>query len=400
MTLRIEKVKMRKDNTVLLRLIYTQKTVACFSTGIRIPLDKFNPKSVREPVKAGHPNRNQLNREVNDLCDQIMDLRSQIVRENRVPTGEYVAERFKEAAREESTSKDDDPILSSMLTLFFANNRNLGKSRKAQYEAMMPQLTDCLGKIRVSQMNLDRWNKFEDYLFKGNGRPRKVNTVRARLKLLGALMKFLRSEGLQFPLKKYSVPKEEIKEVSLEATEIEVVKDYIPKTEVMQRIKDVFLFQCRTGFRIEDYRRLNLEHIKLRASGRYYIEMLSGKTDTLMTIPLFDTTAEILKRYDFRLPVPCGYYYNKAIRKLLKAAGINRLVKGVNVSDVFTNHCCSRIAIEYFFGMGYSPAKVASIVGKKLPTIMKYYSPKSTSNEILDQADRIDPIENKARKAA
>jgi integrase len=410
MTLKLEAVKNKKDKTVLLRFNYTNVNRAYFSTGVRIPMDKFNPNSVTEPVKTGQENRTHLNRVIGELYDRIMDLRAKTVREDKVPTGKVLAEKFKKAAVEKSTPKVGDPLVSSMLPQFFANRTNYNEKTIKLYNTMLKQFTDCFGDIRVSEIDLEKWNQFRDYLFEGDRSP---NTVNIRMKKLKSFLRFLRySEGLEFPLNKFPLPPEEIKRLALDLSEVELILDYIPMTAAMQGIKDLCVFQCFTGLRISDLTRLSkLEHIRT-VGGKHYIEMRSYKTNTPMTIPLGDTAMEILNRRDFKLPIVVEQHYNRELKKLLRVAGIDRRVdweckkygqkirKYANLADVFTNHCCGRTAIEYFFKMGYSPSEVAAIVGKAVVTIMKYYMAKSTSKSIIDRSRESGASDRDILKAA
>jgi integrase len=401
MKLKLEPVKNQTDNTVLLRFTYTQGGVRkYFSTGVRIPLEKFDFDSNLEPVMAGVKHRAHLNRIVKDKHDQIMDVRAQLVRDNIVPTGDAVARRLHEAAVEKQPTESEDPVVHALIDRFLEHKKQYNKRTIKLYRIMIKQFADCFGDIRLSQFNLSKWNQFQDYLLNKKGKS--LNTVNIRMKKLKSFLRSLQKDlALKLPFEKFEVPAEEIKRLSLDPTEVKMIINYVPATKAMQAIKDLCLFQCFTGLRISDLMRLDkLVHIRTR-DGITYIDMSSYKSQKPMTIPLFETPREILSRYDFKLPLVVEQYYNRELKKLVQQAGIDRrvdwvckangtkIIKSANLSDEFTNHCCSRSAIEFFFSMGYTPPEVARIVGKSLTTIMKYYLAKSTGNSIIEKAKRI-----------
>jgi integrase len=401
MSLRLEPIANKSNNTVLLRFAYTHGGVRrYFKTGVRIPMDQFNPKSINEPVRSGHKNRAHLNRLIKEVYDQIMDIRTQVVRDNVVPTADAVASRFREATVQECPSNEEDPIVHTLIDRFLEHKKQYNKRTIKLYRVMINQFAACFGDLRLSQFDLLKWNQFEDYLLNKKGKA--LNTVNIRMKKLKSFLRSLRKDlGLKLPFEKFKLPPEEIKRVSLDPTEVTMIMNYVPAREAMQAIKDLCIFQCFTGLRISDLTRLDkLLHIRTK-DGITYIDMISIKTGLPMTIPLFETAMEILIRYDFKLPVVAEQYYNRELKKLIQLAGIDRRVdwvckangtktiKSANLSDEFTNHCCGRSAIEFFFSKGYTPPEVVRIVGKSLTTIMKYYLAKSTGNSIIEKARRI-----------
>jgi len=119
-------------------------------------------------------------------------------------------------------------------------------------------------------------------------------------------------------------------------------------------------------------------------------------------IPLSKIALDILRKHDFALPYLTEQYYNKEIKTLIRDAGVttafewqaydlkgNKLYRNKFLYEVFTNHCCSRTAIKYFFSRGYTPDQVSRIVGKSLETIMSYYYERATENDIVMRANQL-----------
>ena len=98
-----------------------------------------------------------------------------------------------------------------------------------------------------------------------------------------------------------------------------------------------------------------------------FISMAAYKTNKPIMIPLNDVAWNILKKYEFVLPSITEQHYNREIKKLLRLSGISttfewqtyddngrKILKSKFLYEIFTNHCCSRTAIIYFFSRIYT----------------------------------------------
>ena len=103
---------------------------------------------------------------------------------------------------------------------------------------------------------------------------------------------------------------------------------------MLQRTEDLFVVACRTGLRISDFKRLKKDHIikskfpVIEAGNTIEIEceflrILTQKTEKEVDIPLHSNVAEILLKYDFKLPKMSDQKFNNLIKEVCEAAGIN-----------------------------------------------------------------------------
>ena len=126
---------------------------------------------------------------------------------------------------------------------------------------------------------------------------------------------------------------------------------YIPG--VLQKVRDMFLFQCYTGLAYADLAQFDFS--KVRESGGVYT--LSGrriKTGEDYYIVLLPEAMEILKRYDFTLPTMTSQQYNLRLKVVADAAGI----------DVpLTSHMGRHTAACQFLNYGMPIEVVAKILG-------------------------------------
>ena len=104
----------------------------------------------------------------------------------------------------------------------------------------------------------------------------------------------------------------------------------------LKETKDAFVLHCAIGFRIGDFQRMTMDNVSVSPDGIPYIHYLPQKTKTRQAdnheieTPLMRFALDIIKRTEFNLPIlryPSGKSgYNKKIKKLLEAVGIDRKV--------------------------------------------------------------------------
>ena len=110
-------------------------------------------------------------------------------------------------------------------------------------------------------------------------------------------------------------------------TEEEILKirscNTLPPT--LDRVRDLFVFQCYTGLAYSD--QANLDASKLiERNGKYLILDRRVKTDEEYYIVLLSPALEVLKKYDFKLPVITNQQYNLRLQSVAAAAGLDKKV--------------------------------------------------------------------------
>lgn len=142
--------------------------------------------------------------------------------------------------------------------------------------------------------------------------------------------------------------------------------------------KDKFIFQCLVGCRHNDLAALTWNHI---VEGNFieYIphkNLLHGKTD-VVRCPLCDKAKEILERLDPTMPYLfikyCEENYRRDIKRILKLAGIDRLVtiqdpvtrQAVQkpIYEVAASHLARRTFIGNLYKQTHDPALISTLTG-------------------------------------
>ncbi len=123
--------------------------------------------------------------------------------------------------------------------------------------------------------------------------------------------------------------------VALTETELEVLrlkKFTVPRLE---KVRDIFLFQCYTGFAYTDIYNFNRDAVSIGIDGEYWLTTYRQKTNTKENVPLLPIALEILDKYkddpeciekDKLLPINSNQRYNSYLKELADICGIKKKV--------------------------------------------------------------------------
>lgn len=96
-------------------------------------------------------------------------------------------------------------------------------------------------------------------------------------------------------------------------------------TDALKRVADVFLVQAYSGLSFVDLESIRREDI-IEDNGVYYIQKRRHKTNVEYTAVLFPKGVEILKKYDYKLPIISNQKTNSALKAIARECGINKRV--------------------------------------------------------------------------
>ena len=141
--------------------------------------------------------------------------------------------------------------------------------------------------------------------------------------------------------------------------------------------RDIFVFQCFIGCRVGDLMKMTRDNI-INGAIEYVPRKTKEGRPWTVRVPITPTAQEILDRYadlpDKRLlPFICEQDYNRAIKKMIKLAGINRMVTTLNtvtreeekhpIWEVASSHMARRVLVGNLYKEVKDPNLIAKISG-------------------------------------
>lgn len=133
------------------------------------------------------------------------------------------------------------------------------------------------------------------------------------------------------------------------------------------RARDLFLFQCFTGLAYADMVRFDFSTV-INRDGKYIVRDMRQKSEEEYYIVLLSPAVEILKKYDYKLPVISNQKYNAALKAVAAGAGIRFNVTSHCGRHTFATYCLNHdIPIETLAPMlGHTNIKTTQIYAKMI----------------------------------
>jgi integrase len=177
--------------------------------------------------------------------------------------------------------------------------------------------------LSVNDLNKDLYTDFSKFLKREKKHaPSTVNKYQGSfkrfLKYLHEDLKMVSADFYQ-DLKKERLDNERVAKIVLLREHVKKINDYQPKNEVLEKVKDMFLFQIYTGVRYSDLKRIDKSFI---VDGSISFDM--WKVNRRVTIPLHAQAFEIMKKYNFNFSTVCKSMqkYNDDLKVLCENAGL------------------------------------------------------------------------------
>lgn len=237
-----------------------------------------------------------------------------------------------------------------------ARKENLGKSSLSNFNSFLRRLKDFEQIEKFSDITYVNIEDFDNYIKKfGESQPvvyRKHKYLEHYINKAIRRGYIERNPYLDFEVKKgkHKPP------VYLTEEEVQKIIDYIPVFEIekMQKIKDIFLFQCYTGLSYTDLGFFSRESIVNSEDGFKEIHDYRIKTKQKYALLLLPIAEEIAEKYDYKLPVISNQKYNTYLKTLMERVSIPKNV---------TSHSGRHTYATYLINRGISIQSISRALG-------------------------------------
>ena len=151
--------------------------------------------------------------------------------------------------------------------------------------------------IRLKDLSLQLISNFEFHLKSVDNNQH--NTAIKYIKNLKKIMNFGILHGWieTNPFERYKATYKDVDRIYLTQTEVFAIKNTDFKSQRLNLVCDVFIFQCYTGLAYTDLKNLTISNISPGIDGNKWIITRRQKTDVRAAIPLLPIAEEILARY-------------------------------------------------------------------------------------------------------
>ena len=157
----------------------------------------------------------------------------------------------------------------------------------------------------------------------------------------------------------------------LTKAELEKIIDFEPDNKRLEKVRDIFLFCCFTGFDYSTTAALTDKNIVVDDDGCKWIETHRVKTNTPSKVKLLDIPLSIIDKYElkrdanFLLPVMSNAKYNLYLKEIAELCGIEK-----NVTSHLARHT---FATTVTYANGVSIESISKMLGHtKISTTQIY----------------------------
>jgi integrase len=130
------------------------------------------------------------------------------------------------------------------------------------------------------------------------------------------------------PINKYSGKIKTVEAVFLTAGELESIEAHAFKIERLERVKDIFLFCCYSGYAPVDVMKLTRANLIKDGNGQLWIKTNRQKTGTRANVPLLPQALKIANKYlltqDTLLPKISNQKMNAYLKEIADIVGLDK----------------------------------------------------------------------------
>ena len=233
--------------------------------------------------------------------------------------------------------------------------------------------------LNIDSMTADDLREFESFLI--NEYDISMNTVSTIMTLLRTVCNWVRKQGItgNDPFFGYDMPKPLYGTpffLTIQERDQVLESDMSDDAELAE-YRDMFVFQCMVGCRYGDLVTFTLKNI-IDGILEYIPHKTIGKSGRTVRVPLIPKAMAIVDAHSHGdeqplFPRHSNSKFNVAIRRILKRAGVNRVVTVINprtrqeekkpICDVATSHMARRTFIGNLYRQVSDPNLVASMSG-------------------------------------
>ena len=151
----------------------------------------------------------------------------------------------------------------------------------------------------------------------------------------------------------------------LTVEELERIRDTDFLNDSINRIRDLFVFQAASGLSYCDMASLSKEDIQYNEDGQPYIHKRRAKTKVYYTSVILKDGVDVLKRYNYKLPIISNTKYNASLKIIKSICDIDKPLHTHIARHSYATRCINE---------GVRLEVVAKLLGHTTTRITQHYA--------------------------
>lgn len=347
-----------RKNVIYCNILHESKKCTDFSTGLKCDPENFNPKTQKS-------NQAHINRELDRIVNQIFDIKYDFDSRKEAYNADIIKRVYFNKTLEPKKVLE---LYSEFINYKKSQGKNTGTIRT--YTNKEARLREYLvfikkEKLYINEINLNFIEAFQSYLLKkGND----TSYINRQIQTIIALLSFAeRKQYIQNNhLRSFEyLPKQPKPKIYLTTSELEVFEKGKITSLALQRVRDLFLFQCYTGMDYSTMKNFRESQIKT-FQGQLFIEGDRQKNQQRFIVPLSDQALAIWNKYYKSLPIISNAKYNMYLKNICEILDIKKQL---------TTHSGRKTFANVWESKGLDRRTIADMLGHtKVDMTLKHYS--------------------------
>jgi len=391
--------RVNDEGNTLVFIQYSSKDErALISTGVQIPVKHYDASEYHK-IKKKVTGRTGLILALDTKMNNVKEARNKCIELNEPDTPRNVKYRLEQL--EHKAIAEDEKKHLSFWDVYdrFVEHQKVEQSYLTykQYVWFKTLLQDfekhSKRTLTLDSIDMDFYTDFKKYML--GVLEYSESTMNGKIKNIKVFMNWCRKQGkynISVDYLNFKRTKENIKVIHLTESELRKLINFNPPSnrKALEKVRDLFVFQCCTGLRISDLKRVGKHHFEGDT-----LVMTSHKNENKIRIPLSTRAKQIIEKYDYQLPRYAEPVYRRQIKDLCELAKINSKVevtikkdgKKVHTTrekhELISTHTSVKTFINLCVDAGMRPKDVAAMTGKSVKVLIDHYYSKDSNEESI-----------------
>ena len=362
-----------------------------YSTGKKVKPAHWLDRPVYRVRKGSTPDDFLINLKLDRLQDKIQDIYFEFERSGIIPSPIQLKDRLDVELKgmDKYPSKSFNEYIRQFIT--DAKNGKRLTREKTRYKPLsiknlkgfQVQITEYqkTRNIILSYKHINV-NFLTDFVEFYNQKGYSKNTIARHIKHLKLIMRSAKEEGLHdnrsYESRQFRVT--QVKSGNVYLNEMEISRMYqldLSGQPQMEIVRDVFLLGCYLAQHYHDYKRIGKTNVIKLDGGKTAVKITQIRTGKHVIVPLRPEAENILRKYDYKIPLTTERKINEKIKKIGKMAGITetvpitikkggkQFVKPVPKYQLLLTHTARRSGCTNMYMANIPSAEIIAISGHK-----------------------------------
>lgn len=307
-----KKVATKKVKGLVQLEIQSERRRKFVGTGVKVYADQWNDRH----MVVNSINSIELNERIQELVRVIQEWINGLIKKKEGFEFDKL-DRFLM-----SISQSDSYI--EFVEQTVQKRNDISEGTKRNHRKLLKSLRDYGGIVYFTDLTRQNIELYDNWL---HSRGIEQSTIHSYHKFNKVYINIAVLQGLlpESPYKNMQISRGKSKTRKyLTQDELNIIKDLIIQDNSISRVRDLFLFQCYTGFSFSDLTLFDFKKNLINRDGKFVINDVRVKTGESFYIVLLRPALKILEKYDFELPTISNSQYNLRLKVLASYAEIDK----------------------------------------------------------------------------